>query len=264
MSLLSISLYSLIGVLAGLLAGILGIGGGIIVVPALVFVFQLTKEVSPTIQMHVAAGCSLAIMIFTAQSSARAHARQGKLLFDVFRRMWPWIVLGTVSGALLADLLNTRWLEVIFGIFLILIAFNMLFNINIEYAKKIIPNWIHRSVCFIIGLKSGLLGIGGGALIIPYLNYCGVDVKKIPGISALCTLIVSIIGTVVVIITGSMVSNLPPYSTGYIYWPAVFWIALFSTWFAPIGAKLTYRLPVKQLKYAFIGVLFVAALHLLY
>lgn len=256
-------LYALTGAFAGLMAGVLGIGGGIVVVPALVFVFHLMGDVPVSIEMHVAAGSSLAIMIVTAIASVRAHRQQGTIRMDVFQRMWPFIVIGTVVGVLLADLLPTRALEIIFGVFLLLILLNMLHNINIEYAKRYPTPWIHRLVCSVIGFKSGLLGIGGGALIIPYLNYCGVETKKIPAVSAMCTLVVSVIGTLSVMIIGHFSHAGLHYATGYVYWPAVISVAVFSALIAPFGARITYLLPVKQLKYAFIAVLFFAAINLL-
>jgi uncharacterized membrane protein YfcA len=108
-----------------------------------------------------------------------------------------------------------------------------------------------------------LLGIGGGALIIPYLNYQGVQAQKIPAISALCTMTVAVVGTVTCMITGYRELGLPNYCTGYVYWPAVLAVAMPSVLCAPWGTKMTYILPVRQLKYAFTAVLLLTAIHLL-
>jgi uncharacterized membrane protein YfcA len=258
------SLYALTGAFAGLMSGILGIGGGMIVVPALVYIFHQTNLIPSDIEMHVAAGSSLAIMIFTAMASVRAHHRQSEILWHIYNLLWPGIIAGTICGGILADLLPTHLLKILFGIFLLIISFKMLSNINVSHPHHFPGLWINRVVSYLIGLKSGLLGIGGGALILPYLSYCGVDIKKIPAISALCTLTVAMIGTITFVITGSNESGLPEYCTGYVYWPAVVWVAIPSVIFAPFGAHLTYTLPVKHLKYGFIAILFVVAIDLLF
>ena len=121
-------IYALIGLFAGLMAGILGVGGGIIVVPGLVFIFQLRQLIPEQIVMHVAAGTSLAVMIFTAQASIRAHYKMGAILWSVFNKLWPGIAMGTVSGAVLAGFISTYWLKIIFAIFLLFVS---QFNLNL-------------------------------------------------------------------------------------------------------------------------------------
>jgi hypothetical protein len=166
-------------------------------------------------------------------------------------------------GVLLAYQLPTYWLKVLLAIFLFLIAAEMMFNPNLPHRKDFPPQWVNRLVGMLIGFKSGLLGIGGGALVIPYLSYCGVERRQTAGVSAMCTLTVALIGTLAVIITGSTESDLPAWATGYVYWPAVFWVAIPSMIFAPIGAHLTYKLPVNHLQHAFIVVLLIAAIDLI-
>ncbi|AHE68445.1 sulfite exporter TauE/SafE family protein [Legionella oakridgensis] len=255
--------YALTGAFAGFMSGTLGIGGGMIVVPALLYIFHHSSVVPQAVEMHVAAGTSLAIMIFTAMSSIRAHHRQGEILWSVYHRLWPGIVLGVFCGALLADQLSTYWLKILFGLFLLVISFKMMADIHVNHPRAFPGKWLNRLISFVIGLKSGLLGVGGGALIIPYLSFCGIDTRKIPAISALCTLSVAMMGTIAVIITGSNEVGLPAYSTGYVYWPAVIWVAVPSVLFAPIGAHLTYALPVQQLKYGLTAILLIAAIDML-
>lgn len=255
--------YALTGAFTGLMAGSLGIGGGLIVVPALVYIFHYAGVIDPSIEMHVAAGSSLAIMVFTAMASVRAHQKQGEILWSVYHRLWPGIILGTILGALLADQFSTSVLKAIFGLFLLSVAIKMLANVDIDHPHRMPKNWISSTVSVIVGLFSGLLGIGGGTLIIPYLSYGGVPTRKIPAVSALCTLTVSMIGAVLFMITGSDEANLPTYNTGYVYWPAVIWVAIPSILFAPVGAHLTYVLPEKQLKYGLIVILMLAAIDML-
>lgn len=258
------AIYLFIGVFAGLMAGILGVGGGIIVVPGLMFIFQLTRVVPELIIMHVAAGTSLAIMIFTSQASLRAHYKLGEILWSVFNKLWPGIVIGTMFGAVLAEYISTYWLKIIFAVFILFVALKMLMDMHVSHSKRFPKPWINRLISFLIGFKSGLLGVGGGVLIIPYLTYCGVAVRKIAAVSNLCTFIVALVGTVVFIITGRHEMAAIPYATGYVYWPAVLWVAIPSSLIAPFGAKLNYLLPVQQLKYGFIVLLFLTAIKMLF
>lgn len=263
MSLSALAIYALTGIFAGLISGVMGIGGGIIVVPALLLIFQHNPDFPPNLLMHMAAGTSLAVMLFTSLSTIRAHYKLGGVQWTIFNRLWPGIVFGTIAGALLADQLPTYWLKILFGLFLLLVAFKMLSGIHVTHPHRLPPRWLNGLVSFLIGCKSGLLGVGGGTLIIPYLSYCGVEMKKIAPVSALCTMTVAIIGTITFMITGLHESGLPAYSTGFIYWPAVILLAVFSSILAPLGARLTYILPLHQLKYAFIVILFFTAIELL-
>jgi uncharacterized membrane protein YfcA len=255
--------YIVTGMSAGLIAGVLGIGGGMIIVPALLYIFQQTQNVPASLQMHVAAGSSLAIMIFTAQASVRAHLRKSGILWRAYYRLQPGIIVGAIVGAALADRLPTHWLKMLLGIFLLCIVAEMVFHPDVPHRNGFPKTWINRLVSFVIGFKSGLLGIGGGALIIPYLTYCGVESRQTVGVSAMCTFTIGTIGMIAFMITGINEQGLPAWSTGYVYWPAVLGVAIPSMIFAPLGAHLTYRLPVHHLKYAFMAVLTVAAISLL-
>ncbi len=260
------AVYAIIGIFAGLMAGILGIGGGIVVVPGLAFLFQINHAVPTSSIMHVAAGTSLAVIICTAQASLRAHHSMGEILWPVFYRLLPGIILGSIAGGVLAAYVSTYWLKVIFTMFLLCVAYKMLLDrhLELERAEQLPKPWLDRLVSFFIGLKSGLLGIGGGLLTIPYLTYCGVSLRKIPAISNLCSITVASVGTIVFIISGWHAMASVPYSTGYIYWPAVFWIAIPSSLTAPMGARLNYLLPVKQLRYFFIVILLLTAIKMLF
>lgn len=263
--LISLIAYAIAGMLAGSLSGLLGIGGGVVIVPALLFIFRDNPQFPPAVLMHIAAGTSLAVMIFLAPNSIRAHAKKGPILWPVFQKLFPGIAVGTVAGAILANYMSTYILKIIFGIFLLFVAGKMGFDmVKTTNKESHFPtSWINRLVSFFIGLKSGLLGVGGGILIIPYLHYCGIEMKKIAPVSSLCTLTVGVIGSISFILTGWNEPNLPTYSTGFVYWPAVALLALFSSFFAPIGAKLAYVLPVNQVKYCFIVLLILTAINLL-
>lgn len=258
------AIYAFIGIFAGLMAGILGVGGGIIVVPGLVFVFQQTHLIPESILMHVAAGTSLAVMIFTSQAALIAHYRLGEILWSVFNKLWPGIVLGALAGGVIAEFIPTYWLKTLFAIFLFFVAVKMLADGHVERVEQFPKAWINRLISFLIGFKSGLLGVGGGVLIIPYLTYCGVAVRKIAAVSNLCTFSVGLVGALTFMVTGQSEMAAIPNSTGYVYWPAVLWVAIPSSIIAPLGAKLNYLLPVKQLKYGFIVILLLTAIKMLF
>lgn len=261
--LLIVSVYVLIGGFAGLMAGILGIGGGVVVVPGLLFVFKLSHVIPDEVAMHVAAGCSLAVMIITSQSSLRAHLKIGDVLWHVFKKLVVGVFIGTIAGSLLAAIVPTYWLQIIFAIFLMLIGLKMITDIHVTHPHRFPNNWINSLVSFFIGFKSGLLGVGGGVLVVPYLSYCGIPVRQIAAVSNMCTLTVAVVGTVVFMISGHNTMASVPYATGYVYWPAVLCIAIPSSIIAPLGAKLNYTVPVKQLKFCFIVILYATALSLL-
>jgi uncharacterized membrane protein YfcA len=258
------AIFAFIGVLAGLMAGVLGIGGGIAVVPGLFLIFELTHFVPDQITMHVAAGTSLTIMIFTSLASLGAHFKLGDILWSVYKQLGPGIFIGALTGGVIAEFIPTQWLKVLFALFLFIVAVKMITDLHVTYVERFPKAWVTRLVSFFIGLKSGLLGVGGGVLIIPYLTYCGVAVRKIAAVSNLCTFTVGVVGSIVFMITGRHAMAAIPYATGYVYWPAVLWVAIPSCLMAPLGAKLNYLLPVKQLKYAFIILLFLTAISLLF
>lgn len=264
--LLILGLYLLAGTFAGLMSGIMGIGGGLVVVPALLFIYGHNPLFPHDILMPMAAGTSLAVMAFTSQASIRAHHSLGAIQWDLYKKLWPGIALGTICGALLASWLPTDWLEFFLGLFLLFVAFWMWRDLSKPQVEehRFPKRWVNALICIFIGTQSGLLGIGGGALVIPYLSYCGVMMRTIAPISALCSMTIALIGTVVFIVSGLLESGLPAYSTGFVYWPAVVCLFIPSMLFAPVGARLTYILPVRQLRYGFIVFLAIVALHLLY
>ncbi|KTD20891.1 permease [Legionella lansingensis] len=259
-------IYALTGSVAGLIAGTLGIGGGIVIIPALLFIFQHNSAFPPHLIMHMAVGTSLAVMFFTAQASVRAHHQLNGILWDVFKRLLPGLASGIVCGALTASYLSTDLLKILFAIFLIVVGIRLLLaKPSVHTPSSCLGKpLINTVISFLIGFTSGLLGVGGGSLVIPYLNYCGVEMRKAVAISALVTVIVALLGTFIFIIMGLKENSLPLYSTGYIYWPAVFCLALLSSVFAPLGAKITYRISVRQLQYAFVLLLFIVAMELLF
>lgn len=248
-----------LGAAAGLLAGILGLGGGMVVVPGLLYIFNYGNLVPSHLSMHVATGTSLASMVFTATAAVRAHHSNGYILWPAYNPLAFGLIIGTLAGVIIAQCIPTAWLEIFFGCFLLLMAYKLYAERALEPEPKASPLWLDRLVSLVVGFISGLLGIGGGTMIIPYLTHRGVSIRKAAPVSALCTMTVAATGTLVVMIVGSFSTGLPKYSIGYVYWPAVFGIVIPGYFFAPLGVKLTYVLPVQHLKYVFIAMLLMVA-----
>ena|SRR3990167_5405202 len=242
--------YIVTGMFAGFLSGLLGIGGGLFIVPALLMIFQWQHTITNHL-MHLVIGTSLAIIIITSLRSLLAHMKYKVPFWDIYKPLFPGIVVGVMGGVILAHYLESKTLKIIFAIVLLLLALKLLLERGNKWQFSL-PNRFGMGVAgFLIGGKSGLLGLGGGALIIPFLTSCSISMRVALVASIATSLTVSVVGTVGSILSGWYVSNLPQWSTGFVYWPAVFSIGLSSALFAPLGAKLSHRIPVNILKRIF-------------
>ncbi|KPJ68186.1 MAG: hypothetical protein AMJ43_01940 [Coxiella sp. DG_40] len=252
----------LIGSVAGVLSGLLGIGGGIIVIPLLIWLFRI-QNIPPDLVMHLAAGTSLSVMTFTAASSLYGHIKHGITIWPIYRRLAMGMIIGTIFGAIFGHFLPGRVLEIIFAIFVLLVAFRMLIAIKTT-SNRTLPRPLGTFiVALLIGGKSGLLGIGGGAITIPFLSYCNVPIRNIVAVSASCSLTIATIGTISFILTGQHAIDLPTWSLGYIYLPAFLGIVLTSPLCAQLGAYFSHKLPVTVLTRILGAILLIMAIHML-
>ncbi|MEM7062429.1 MAG: sulfite exporter TauE/SafE family protein [Cyanobacteria bacterium P01_B01_bin.77] len=250
MSYLDFALFALLGMGAGTLAGMLGIGGGMIIVPGLFYLFSLMDLPSYSL-MHLAAGSAMCIMIFTSASSTFSHHLRGDVQWGIFSRIIAAIGLGVVLGNLVSNHLDTHWLETIFGIFLLAVSVKILLDWKPVFEETTMPSlWVFAMVGTLIGFKSGVLGIGGGAISVPFLLYCGLPMSKASGTSASFTLPVAIVGTLSFLLLSPGYIDIA-WSTGYIYWPAVALVAPFTMMGAPIGTQLSHSIPPQQLRRIF-------------
>lgn len=252
----------LIGSIAGILSGLLGIGGGVIVIPLLVWLFKLQNIPSDLI-MHLAAGTSLSVMIFTAASSLYGHIKHGIDIWPIYHRLAIGMVIGTVFGAVFGHFLPGRFLEILFAIFIFIIAIRMLIAIKTKSTRTLPGPLGMFSMALLIGSKSGLLGLGGGAITIPFLSYCNVPIRNIVAVSVSCSLTIAIIGTISFIITGQHAIDLPSWSLGYIYLPAFLGVVLTSPLCAQLGTYLSHKLPVTVLTRILGAVLLIMAIRML-
>lgn len=248
--------YVLLGLFAGFAAGLLGVGGGLFIVPVLAFIFS-SHHFPEQYVMHLALGTAMASIIFTSISSARAHHLHGAVDWKVWREISPGVVTGTLIGTVLAAYLSALFLKVFFVLFVFYVGTQMLLDIRPKAARAFprLPGMFAAGG--VIGMVSSLVGIGGGTLSIPFLTWCNVTLHRAIGTSSAIGLPIAIAGTVGYAANGLVVrGTLPVHSVGFIYWPALAAIVAASMLTAPLGAKLAHRLPVKRLKHVFAFLLY--------
>jgi uncharacterized membrane protein YfcA len=251
-----ILIYLGLGVVVGILAGLLGVGGGLIIVPMVVF--TLTWQGAPSQHlMHLALGTSLASIIFTSVSSFWAHHQRGAVHWEVVRRIVLGILVGTFLGSCLASRLSTNLLKGVFVVFLYYMAFQMLADLKPKPTRGLPGPLGMFGVGNGIGAVSSLVGIGGGSLSVPFMVWCNLTVHDAIGTSAAIGFPIAIAGTVGYIVNGLNVSGLPAYCLGYVYLPALAGIVAASVFTAPLGVRLAHSLPVARLKRIFALLLFV-------
>lgn len=252
--------YFLLGAFVGTLSGMIGIGGGVIVVPALAAIFLHLGNVPNDAIMHYAMGTSLAVIVFSLTSSMYAHHQRGAVEWDSVVKMVPGLCLGAICGAMVAHFLPSSFLRVFFGMFLMAVALHILLSKHQKITKKYFSQPIYWSISFTIGVLSSILGVGGGILLVPFLLRAGLETKHAVGTSVVCALVVSFIATLSYMVTGLFSHVHIPWSTGYIYWPAWFSITIAGVIFAPFGAAISHKMPALLLKRIFgICLLIVAA-----
>lgn len=255
-------IFVVLGIFAGILAGLLGIGGGLVIVPILVF--ALPPLGIPEVHlMHIALGTSLASIIFTSISSMRSHNKRGAVRWDIFKAITPGIILGTFLGSLSTSFMNTNFLKGIFVIFLYYVASQMLFGLKSKASRQVPGSKGMFAAGNVIGIFSSLVGIGGGTLSVPFLTMCNVVIHTAIGTAAAIGLPIAIAGTAGFVWTGIGVAGMPDYCIGYVYLPALIGIVSASMLTAPIGVRLAHSLPVDRLKKIFAVLLIIVATRML-
>ena len=236
-----------LGLVVVLLAGMLGIGGGLIIVPCLSYLLVHFLGVNTDTVMPMAVATSLSTIIFTGLSSALAHHKLGNL--DRHIVIWSsiGIAFGAIAGAHVASAISGHTLKNIFAVLVIAVAAQMVFGRRQASSHKAgKPALV--SVGAGTGCVSALMGIGGGALLVPALVWFQVNVRQAIGCAAFSGLVVALFGTASFILTGSAVDGLPQNSIGYVYWPATLGIVCTSVFTANIGARLGQRMNTVLLK----------------
>jgi uncharacterized membrane protein YfcA len=254
--------YLAVGAIAGFLAGLLGVGGGFVIVPSLIFLFN-SQHFPQTHLLHLALGTSLASIMFISVSSLRAHHAHGAVNWKVVRRIAPGIVIGTLLGSGLAALLSSSFLALFFAVFVSFAATQILLDIKPKPSRQLPGRAGTFLVGIIIGIIFSLVGGGGAVLSIPFMLYCNIKTHDAIGTSAAIGFPIAISGAAGYILTGLAQENLPPLSLGFIYLPALLGLMVTSVFTAPFGAKLAHRMPVERLKKIFAVFLYIIAAKML-
>ncbi|MGD8571234.1 MAG: sulfite exporter TauE/SafE family protein [Gammaproteobacteria bacterium] len=242
--------YLLVGVIAGLCAGLFGVGGGLIVVPALAYIFVLL-DVTSTSLMQLAVGTSLAVIIVTSLSSVIAHHRHGAVQWNLAGRIAPFIAAGALAGAFVASRVPSAQLKIIFAVVEIIIALQMYLEFKPKPARTLPGTPKLGVISGAIGLVSAVVGIGGGTMMVPYLTWCNVEIHKAVATSAACGVPIALAGSLGFIVLVPPAVDLPDNAIGFIYWPAFLGIAVATVLAAPLGAKLAHRLSTRHLRRIF-------------
>ncbi len=247
---LTIVTYLALGAAAGVVAGLFGIGGGLLIVPVLIVSFEL-QGFSPLVATHAAVATSLATIVVTSISSARAHNKKGAVRWDIFQPLTLGILVGAVLGVKTAGQMTGEWLQVALGCFAMAVAAQMALNLKPDASERQIGKPLFVAAGGFIGWLSSIFGIGGGTLTVPYLTWARISMQQAVATSAACGLPIAFMGAVTNVWEGWQNPLMPEWSAGYIYLPALFGIVLTSSLFAKVGVRLAHHLSAVMLKRIF-------------
>jgi uncharacterized membrane protein YfcA len=253
----------MMGVFGGFSAGLLGVGGGMVLVPFVTMIFT-ARGFPPELVVHMAIATSLATIMFTSLSSVRAHHLHGAVRWPVVLLLAPGIVLGSWLGPWIAKQLNTSVLALVFGVFVAFAATQMILNRKPSPTRELPGAPGMFAVGSTIGIVSGLVGAGGGFLSVPFMSWCNVKMHNAVATSAALGFPIALSGTLSNMYFGWNAPGLPAYSLGYIYAPAMLVIAAASVTMAPVGARMAHKMPVQKLKRIFALVLYALSAYMLW
>jgi uncharacterized membrane protein YfcA len=255
---------AVLGICTGFLAGLLGIGGGMIMVPFITIMLS-QRGVSPDLAVKMAIATSMATIIFTSVSSVRAHHKRGAVRWDLVKGLAPGIVLGGAIASMgVFAFLKGSSLAVFFGLFVGFSATQMFLDKKPAPTRQIPGTAGLVGAGGLIGFFSGLVGAGGGFISVPFMTWCNVSIHNAVATSAALGFPIAVANVAGYVISGMSVQGLPDDAFGYIWVPALVVIAACSVFTAPLGAKAAHKLPVKKLKRVFASILYVLASYMLY
>lgn len=255
---------ALLGVATGFLAGLLGIGGGMLMVPFVTLILA-NQNVAPNLAVKMAIATSMATIIFTSLSSVRAHHKRGAVRWDLVTRLAPGIVIGSIIGSLgVFALLKGSYLAIFFGLFVSFSATQMFLDKKPKPTRQMPGTGGQLAAGGFIGFLSGLVGAGGGFISVPFMTWCNIPIHNAVATSAALGFPIALANVLGYVISGQSVENLPAGSLGYIWLPALLVIAICSFTTAPFGARAAHSIPVGQLKRVFACILYALAAYMLY
>ncbi|MCK3657840.1 hypothetical protein A4G18_03720 [Pasteurellaceae bacterium Pebbles2] len=252
----------LVGSVVGFLAGLFGIGGGLVIVPVLVYLLPMIG-VPDAMLMSVALGTSFATIIITGASSAYNHYKSGNIAWSSLKIFAPSVMIATYIASLFVSKLPKEYSSKIFACLVVYLAAKMLLSVKSKKGDKPLTTTSAIVGGSLIGVASSGAGIGGGGFIVPFLNARGYEMKQAIGSSSFCGMLLALSGTASYINSGWSVADLPEWSLGYIYLPAVLGITLTSSFTTKLGVMVTNRLPVATLKRCFAVFLIFIAIRML-
>ncbi|MBQ5941329.1 sulfite exporter TauE/SafE family protein [Massilia sp. AB1] len=249
------------GTFGGFAAGLLGIGGGMILVPFITMIFT-ARGFSPDLVVHMAIATSLATILFTSLSSMRAHHAHGAILWRVVKLLAPGILVGSWIGPWIGKQMNSSVLAIFFGVFVAFSATQMLVGKKPAGTRELPKAPGMFAVGGGIGVLSGIVGAGGGFMSVPFMTWCNVRIHNAVATSAALGFPIALSGTLSNIYWGWGEPGLPAYSLGFIYLPALAIIVLASVTMAPLGARTAHKMPVRQLQKVFAVILYALAAYM--
>ncbi|MFL6672071.1 MAG: sulfite exporter TauE/SafE family protein [Massilia sp.] len=251
------------GAFGGFAAGLLGIGGGMILVPFITMIFT-ARHIAPDLVVHMAIATSLGTILFTSMSSVRAHNKHGAVLWPLVKLLAPGILVGSWIGPWIGKQMSTPTLALCFGLFVAFSATQMLVNKKPAAGRDLPQAPGLFAAGGVIGVLSGLFGAGGAFISVPFMSWCNVKIHNAVGTSSALGFPIALAGTIANIYFGWGEPGLPPYSLGFIYLPALAVIAAASVTMAPLGARTAHRLPVDKLRRLFAMILYLLAAYMLW
>lgn len=256
-----ILLCLLVGCVAGFLAGLFGIGGGLLIVPVLVYLLPMVGVPEPLL-MSTALGTSFATIVITGFSSAQRHHKLGNVVWSAVKVLAPSIMVSVFICGFFIGKLDRDISSKLFACLVVYLAVKMVLSIKPKTNKTVKPLTTQSSIIggILIGMASSAAGIGGGGFIVPFLNSRGIDMKKAIGSSAFCGMLLGTSGMFSFMLSGWENAAMPEYSLGYIYFPAVLCITATSFFTSKLGATATSKLPVPTLKKGFALFLIIIAI----
>lgn len=252
-----------LGVVSGVLAGLLGIGGGMLLVPFLTFL-MVGQGVPVEHVVHSSIATSLAIIIFTSISSMRAHHKAGAVRWDIVKFLTPGILIGGFIGSKIVSYLPTRELALVFGVFVFFSAYQMFADKKPKPTRTLPKAAGLAGVGTVIGTVSSIVGAGGGFISVPFMVWSNVSLRNAVATSAALGLPIAVFASIGYVVNGLHLEGMPAGSLGYVYLPAVLCVAGLSVFFAPVGARLAHTLPVKKIKRIFAILLTFIAVSMIY
>ncbi len=255
-------IYIGLGIFAGMLSGIFGIGGGLVIVPTLLFCFKFLGFPEAHV-MHLTIGTSLSIILVTVSNSTYGHYLNKNIEWSIVKKFLGPLIVGAIAGSFVSKDIAANTLELIFSLYVVLVSIKMFTDIKVERELKETSSVLYGLVGLIIGFKSTILGIGGGTISIPFLSWRGLPMKKAVGISASLGVPIAIAGTASYIYNGLGINGLPEYSLGFVYLPALGGVVITSSFFARLGARISHKLPQQRMKRGFSLFLMIVAVKMI-